>query len=380
MIGKKEFGLYIHIPFCSSKCGYCHFYSTTADGVSKDRYVAALLSEWKRMQSLLSGCRIVSLYLGGGTPTTLGPGRIATIVDSIVGSQLPFSDELEISMETNPDICSQDDIQLYRSMGINRLSIGLQSFSPLLLKQLRRRYTPNVATQSVYDAVSAGFDDISVDVLYDIPTQTIPLWRDTLSRVVELPITHLSLYNLIVEEDSLWYRKKDVIERMMPDDESSARMLAEGVDFLEQHGFARYEISAFCRGGKRSRHNCGYWSGREYIGLGPSAHSYWEGSRYKNISDLEQYCHGCETNTSIVDFEETLMPDAHRKEMLAIGLRLVEGIEIERFQKRYGAFEQDTLVAMQTGIDEGLLTRYDGRLFLTNSGRTFYDTVAVSLL
>jgi oxygen-independent coproporphyrinogen-3 oxidase len=375
----QDLSLYFHIPFCTQKCDYCHFYVLPEKDLFKQQLMTGLQLEWERVKPLTQGHRIVSIYFGGGTPSLLGVDAIAKILSWIEGSchVLPAA---EITLEANPENISLPLIKGYANAGINRLSLGIQSFDPQLLKILHRSHTAEKALQAVDEIASAGIKNISIDLMYDIPHQTLDQWQHTLDLAVQLPITHLSFYNLTIEPYTKFYKKKQDLERVVPDAETSLKMLTQGIQHLEAHGLKRYEISAFARGNYQSQHNLGYWTARPFFGLGPSAFSYWEGSRYRNIAHLGKYLTALQSDKSPVDFEEKLDDDAHVRELLAVELRLMQGVDLFTFEKRHGTLSLSILAVMQRLIQEGFLQQSAQRFCLSELGKNFYDSVAAEII
>jgi len=357
--------LYVHVPFCSSKCPYCHFYSiASAADSALDAFMEALHREWEQKAPQLSEHKLVSIYFGGGTPTLLGPERIRTLLGWI-------GTAAEVTIEANPENLSENTAEGYLEAGVNRLSVGVQALDDNMLKVLGRLTTSQRIIEAIESAATAGFDNISADLMFDLPGQSLQVWQETLQSLIALPLTHVSLYNLTIEPGTAFHRRGDAILNSMPGDDASTMMLHLADGMLRNGGFRRYEISAWCRNNLISTHNVGYWTGRPFLGLGPSAFSYWDGRRFKNISNLKEYCNG-----ATVDFEEKLSDDAHRREMLAVQLRLINGVDLDSFQRRYGGLATKTVSTIKRLIDDGLLTASGAVIALSLRGRDFYDAVA----
>ncbi len=357
--------LYFHIPFCQKKCPYCHFYVIKDDESQKDLLLDALKKEWEQKSPLLTQ-GVVSIYFGGGTPSLFGPHRIEKILNL-----LPWTEECEITLEGNPDDLTLESLKDYKKLGINRLSIGVQSLDNHLLQRLGRTHTAEKAVQAVSIARDVGFENISCDFMYDIPNQTMEVWEETLGKAALLPITHVSLYNLTIEPGTPFDRVRKHLEKKVPCEEVSKNMFyAAGM--LEEYGFKRYEISAFARDEKISKHNTGYWTARPFLGLGPSAFSYWGGKRFRNIADLSQYCSLLDSGKAPVDFEEELSEEKKRRELLVLELRLMRGASKEKFLPLYPE--------MRKLMEQGLLREDEGQIFLTEQGMITYDFVAAELI
>ena len=319
--------------------------------------MTALRREWKKKKPLLEGKSITSVYFGGGTPSLLGAERIGEILSWIEPG------DIEITLEANPEAF---DPKPFAAAGINRISLGVQSFDDTLLKTLSRTHSAIQATQAIMATKEAGIDNITIDLMYELPGQTLEQWESTVQQALSLPITHLSLYNLTFEPHTVFYKKRETLLQLVPDDEMGLQMLEKAVFCFESAGLKRYEISAFALEGYRSHHNLGYWTGRPFLGFGPSSFSYWEGSRFQNVCNLNRYA----SQEDPTHFSETLPKERQRRELLAIGLRMVEGVP---FQKK---FPQSPLKRLER---EGFLT-IDTHITLTPKGQRFYDHVAAELV
>jgi oxygen-independent coproporphyrinogen-3 oxidase len=350
-----QYSLYFHVPFCTRKCGYCHFYVIPDQNRFHALYMQTLKREWELRRPLLpQEGTLVSIYFGGGTPSLLGPERIDTILSWINPEK-----NVEITLETNPEV------PVYAFPGINRVSLGIQSFDDELLTTLTRTHDSRKAEESLYAIADSGIKNISIDLMYDLPGQTLGQWEKTLERALSLPITHLSLYNLTIEPHTSFYKHRRALLSRTPNSETSLRMLQKAVEKLESGGLKRYEISAFSQPGFHSRHNTGYWKGRPFLGFGPSAFSYWEGARFRNTANLNRYAKMLNENRLPVDFHEKLPPEEALREKIAIGLRLIDGIDSWplRFKKIYTKL-----------CANGFLNPFT--LSLSERGILFHDSVA----
>jgi len=361
-----EASLYFHIPFCRKKCGYCHFYVLRENEEQKEALLEGFERELALRSKALAGKKIVSLYFGGGTPSLFGPERLARLL-----KQLPRKN-CEVTLEANPENVDRPLMEQYAEAGINRISLGVQSFDDPLLKTLTREHSAEEAREAVFAIHEAGISDISIDLMYELPGQTLPSWERTLESAASLPISHLSLYNLTFEPQTSFFRKKETLFPMLPPERERTEMYKMAVERLEAGGLRQYEISAFSREGRRSRHNIGYWTARPFLGLGPSAFSYWEGARFRNCPNLSRYCKQLGEEKLPVDFEEKLPPERRQRELLALRLRLLEGVE--------AALAAPLKKEMEHLCEEGLLSLSSGRYALTSKGVLFYDTVAAALI
>lgn len=374
----EEYSLYFHIPFCRRKCDYCHFYVQPEREDAKDLLLKALLMEWQSLLPLLKSKSPLTLYFGGGTPTLFGPDRLSKLLE---GLSLDLSSCKEITLEANPEEVTPSLIAAYAACGINRVSLGVQSLNDSELKILGRTHDSARVTQAIEAILTAGITNISIDLMYDLPDQTLDSWKRTLSQAVNFPITHLSLYNLTIEPHTAFDRKRRLLTPRLPSSETSTAMFEEACHALKMGGFQHYEISAFARQGKIAVHNSGYWTDRPFFGLGPSAYSYWGGERFRNIPHLKKYAEALEKGESPVDEREKLDPIAHLKELFVLRLRLLqEGVNLKRFVTRYGALPKEVDQGVNKLREQGLIEEKGGVLKLTPKGVLFYDTVATELI
>ena len=378
MSGKPSFpacSLYIHIPFCRKKCGYCHFYVLPDQEALKDELLQGLLLEWSRVGTQLQQYEVVSIYLGGGTPTLFGAERTQRLLDAIART-VPLSETAEITIEGNPEDINSSSMADYLTAGVNRVSIGIQSLDDKLLTTLTRQHSAQDAVQAVYDVKDAGFENVSIDLMYDLPGQTLDTWRSTLEHAARLPIQHLSLYNLTIEPHTPFFKKRHSLQQLLPSQELSAEMYPLAVEVLNARGLEQYEVSAFARSGALSRHNSGYWLGRPFVGLGPSAFSFWKGRRYRNVANQRKYIDALQKNQSPIDFEETLEPMAAQREQFVLALRLCSGA----LKSQYVQVIEQNKDALSHLNQLGLVKCTDQKIYLTDKGRLYYDSVAVELI
>jgi oxygen-independent coproporphyrinogen-3 oxidase len=362
-----EVSLYFHIPFCRRKCPYCHFYVTLQDNDLHKTLLDALRLEWDLQKNKIQDKKIVSVYFGGGTPFIIGPEAIQEIL-----SWIDPPADAEITLEANPEDVTLEAMQLFAQARINRVSLGIQSLNDDLLKVLGRHHSTGQAKEAVLATKKAGISNITIDLMYEIPTQTLASWRDTLDQVKSLPITHLSLYNLTIEPQTVFYKRRSDLTPLLPSSEDSLAMLSLAVESLNHMGLKRYEISAFAKEGYMARHNTGYWLGRPFLGFGPSAFSYFEGKRFRNFCDLKKYAAHLQTGRSPVDFEEQLSPLASLHERLAVKLRMLEGVDKGEFPVNETLYQK-----LQ---DRGWIEVQEARVRLTDQGLLFYDSVAEDIV
>ena len=383
MIGKdlsSEFSVYFHIPFCTRKCDYCHFYVLPDKESLHEKLLEGLLWEWEKNLPLMRGKTLASIYFGGGTPSLFGPKRIGRLIEVIKMSGVLFPPDLEITLEANPEKINLSLMQNYAAVGINRISIGIQSLNTELLKELGRLHDSEMAKQAVITTYEAGISNITIDLMYELPNQTLRKWEETLTQIEFLPITHLSLYNLTIEPQTVFFKKRKALSLLIPDANISLSMYRLALKKLEEYGLKQYEISAFSKPGFHSRHNTGYWTGRPFLGFGPSAFSFWEGKRFQNAANLSKYHAALEAGQSPVDFTEKLNPEAHRRELLVIHLRLIKGLNLKVFESAHGALEMDTLASIELLTKQGLIEKNDHNIRLTSAGILYHDAIASELI
>ena len=331
---EKPLGLYLHIPFCRSKCAYCDFYSLPeGSGEVMDRYTAALRRQLERgaAEGLGPPYRVDSVYFGGGTPSYLGAGRLAELLGTVL-SRYEADPQGEITLEANPDsLGDQADVLALRRAGFNRVSLGVQSADDRQLRALGRPHTFAQAAQAVSRLRRGGFRNVSLDLIYGLPDQSLADWQRTVERTAALEPEHLSCYGLKLEEGTpLWRRRNQLT---LPDGDSQADMYLWTVERLAQLGYGQYEISNFARPGYPSRHNLKYWTLGEYAGFGPGAHSDVGGVRWALPRDLEAFCRG----EALPAEREVIGPWERVREYLLLGLRTAAAVPREEFSRRGGA-------------------------------------------
>lgn len=341
-------GIYIHIPFCRTRCVYCGFFSTTS--LSKiDAYVDALCKELSERRNYLRGEDVSTIYFGGGTPSQLSIGQIKRILDSIYNINNVRANA-ELSFEGNPDDLTLPYLHDLHDLGINRLSMGVQSFDDSRLQFLHRRHSSAQAKEAVLNAVDAGFRNISIDLMFGFPLQTVEQWRRDVEMAMSLPIQHLSAYSLMYDDGtplSAMLERGDIEEL---DEEVSLQMYKVLVESLTSGGFEHYEISNFCKPGYRSRHNSSYWSGVPYLGVGAGAHSYDGSTRQYNVESLAEYM------ASSPQIAESLSKWERYNEFVFTGLRTVEGISLSKLRTEFGNAAYDYCMKnAQKHIDNGML-------------------------
>jgi oxygen-independent coproporphyrinogen III oxidase len=371
-------GIYIHIPFCRKKCYYCDFYKTTALR-KKVLFPAALFRETEQRALYLNDEAIETIYLGGGTPSVLTAGEITDFLHHLdkTFNVIPTA---EITMEANPDDLSPDYLAKLRYSGINRLSIGIQSFSDQDLKQMNRRHDALQAVHSVHDAAKAEFSDISIDLIYGLPGLSKQQWKKNLQIAVSLPVNHISAYHLTYHEGTPFYlwRKKGLLTELSEDE--SIAQFEELIEITEKAGFEQYEISSFARNQAYSKHNCSYWQGKKYLGLGPSAHSFNGISRQWNIADIDRYIQVVLSGQPV--FESEILTERDKlNDYLITGIRTKWGISTDYIRFFFGE-ENYRKIDISTAfyLENGFLKRVGEAIVLTTKGMMVSDQIMLALL
>ncbi len=370
-------GIYIHIPFCRQACHYCDFHFSTNTEIRGDM-VRALRSEITLRRNYLGGNQLDTIYFGGGTPSLLEPDEISSLLETIAQTH-SIAPDAEITLEANPDDLSVGRLRDLRTAGINRLSIGIQSFDDRILTLLNRVHSSQTAIQCVADARDAGFDNISIDLIYAIPGLSPENWEHTLQQAIELRTQHISAYTLTIEEKTTfgnWLKKG----RMTPVDELLAASQMENlVATLSAAGYRHYEISNFAIPGFESRHNIGYWKGEPYLGIGPSAHSYDEHTRQHNIENNYLYVRAIQENRIPAEAEQ-LTRSERINEYILTTLRTDAGCDLGFLKTRFG---YDVAVTHAGYLDrlktDTLVEIRDNRLILTEAGRLLADQISTDL-
>ncbi len=352
MQNKEELSLYIHIPFCVRKCGYCDFLSAPADEKARDRYVQALLMEIERYQGTETADRkIKTLYIGGGTPSILSVDQLDRITQKIK-CIFNFCDDIEASMEMNPGTASKEKCRALYQMGINRLSIGLQSTNDKELKTLGRIHSYEDFLNTYTWCREAGFQNINVDLMAALPYQIVESYTTGLRKIIRLAPEHISAYSLILEEGTPFYQKYNSGCYPLPDEEQERLMYRETEQILAQAGYERYEISNYAKKGYACRHNLVYWQGGDYLGLGLGSASYMDGVRFHNTTDFDTYVN----QNAYVEDREVLSMQAKMEEFMFLGLRVMAGVSGPEFEKRFGKTMEDVYGdVLRKHEEEGLL-------------------------
>lgn len=338
----------------------------------------ALLTELQLKKEKLKNAKVKSIYFGGGTPALVGPHFLERILNTL--SSMISIVGVEITLEINPENYDLNLLKDFKNIGINRLSIGAQSFKNDVLLQLGRSHLVQDFNLTLKNASLAGLSNISIDLMYELPNQTLKDWQETLKQIPLEQISHLSLYNLSIEPHTVFYKKRQMLQKKIPNAEEGAKMFQHAIDFFKEKGWDHYEISAFCKEKKYSRHNVGYWLSREHLGFGPSAFSFIENRRFQNIPNLHKYCRQVHQNKVPISFQEKLEKESRLRESLALHLRLSGGFCIENFENRFGALPLSLKAKLSELTNKKLLEQTDSLLRLTSKGLFYHDEIASEII
>lgn len=381
----KSLELYVHIPFCVRKCEYCDFLSAPAGADTQQEYVRNLLLEIEQKGVHCTDYEVTTIFFGGGTPSILKAGWIADILDAI-HRNFKVRKDAEITIECNPGTLTFEKLSIYKSAGINRISVGLQSASDAELRELGRIHTYEDFLKS-YDLIrKKGFSNVNIDLMAALPGQTLKSYEQTLRRVLALKPEHISAYSLIIEEGTPFYEKYEADEllrekgekpQMLPSEETERLMYERTKELLLAHGYERYEISNYARRGYACRHNIGYWRRENYLGFGLGSASLLENERFHNTTDLTDYLGG----DYLAYEQEKLDKKSQMEEFMFLGLRMTDGISTECFRQTFGlTVELVYGPVLEQQIADQLLRKEDGRIFLTERGLDVSNYVMAQFL
>jgi len=378
-------GLYLHIPFCEHKCIYCDFYSIAPDedrsdgGALQEMFTERLLTEIRLRKQETGPVGMVStVFFGGGTPSLLTEREAMSILEALHAAY-DIAPDAEVTLEANPGTVSLSRLRAFRSMGFNRVSFGVQSFQEEELRFLTRIHTAGQAEKSVREAREAGFDNLSIDLMFSLPGQTPEKWIDNLGRAMRLNPDHLSCYSLTVEQNTPLARMVSSGQVQTLDCQTDADLYERTIDLLGENGYEQYEVSNFAKAGRRSRHNLNYWKHGEYIGFGPSAHSYRGGRRWWNIANLSTYTAMLGKQDLPVAGSEQLTTGQMMTELVFLGLRS-DGVDLEQYRRRFGtSFLDDRHDAIQPLLLDGLANVRGTVLALTRRGYMVCDEICAAL-
>lgn len=378
-------GIYVHIPFCASRCIYCGFYSTTGKENLQERYIDALIKEYRQRKNYLKGDKVRTIYIGGGTPSLLSRDSLLRIKNGIL-SEIDIKSIEEFTIECNPDDITPDFVKTLRELCVTRVSMGAQTFSDERLRFLNRRHRSGQIPEAVMLLREAGIKNISIDLMFGFPKETLAEWEKDIETALALDVEHLSAYSLMYEEGTTLYRKKESGEISEIDEELSAKMYEMLIDKLTDAGFEHYEISNFAKAGYRSKHNSSYWNGTWYLGLGAAAHSYDGKTRGWNADNIEGYIKFIEEKPETGDDKgfccqamdyEVIDEATSYNDIITTALRTREGIDLGKLADPYNIY---ILRYARKAINKGLLEFEDNHLRLTRQGLFVSDDVMSDLI
>lgn len=377
---KKDLGLYLHIPFCIQKCGYCDFLSAPAGREEREAYVQALEKEIRSYGDFAGGYRVSTVFVGGGTPSCLEVSQTERIFEAVKDT-FEIERMPEISMEMNPGTVTKEKLQAYKNCGINRLSIGLQSVRDSNLRLLRRIHTYEEFLESFRLAREAGFQNINVDLISSLPGQTEEFWREELKTIAELSPEHISVYQLILEEGTTFYEKYAAHPELLPDEETSRAIYQATEEVLGQYGFHQYEISNYAKEGRECRHNLKYWERDDYLGLGLGAASMVRNIRMNNTGDMKTYLEKCGEPKTMRTDVQFLEEPRQIEEFMFLGLRKTRGISKKEFRRVFGRdIELVYEKALKKLFSSGMLLEKKDRLYLSKEGVLLSNAVLSEFL
>ncbi len=375
----KDLSLYIHIPFCAQKCYYCDFLSFAHKDEKIDLYFKSLYKEIEKFAPIHSNEQVETIFIGGGTPTVVSPEYINKLMD-LIKEKFNLSPKAEISMESNPATFDERKLLEYQKSGINRLSIGLQCWQDELLKGIGRIHSQRDFIKGFMEAKGAGFHNINVDLIFNLPNQTLVHWKETLEKVCDLDPTHLSCYSLKIEEGTVLYETAKN-EKLILDDDLDREMYHYAVEYLNKRGYTQYEISNFSKPNMECKHNLVYWEVKPYIGFGLGAHSYYEGVRYYNEENMDGYIEKMNNNQSVRKIEEILSLNHKKEEFLFLGLRKTKGINDCDYQHLFSnSFFDEYKNEIRDLHDQGMIEIDGGKIKLSKLGLDFANQVFMSFL
>lgn len=375
MMKEQTLELYVHIPFCKKKCRYCDFLSFAGEEWTQETYIQALIREigaWRGKENK----KVSSVFVGGGTPSILSVRRMEEIFEALRESFF-LAEDAEITIECNPGTLEKEKLEVYKCLGVNRLSLGLQSAKNEELRLLGRIHTWETFLESFQMARKAGFENLNVDLISALPGQTMESWRETLEKTIALSPEHISAYSLIIEEGTPFYQEYEEDAKIreaggdpqfLPSEDAERQMYEDTEKILGNAGYSRYEISNYAKPGMACQHNMGYWQRKEYIGLGLGASSLYREGRWRNPENLLEYCNRKQDMPERKDLQKLSRKD-QMEETMFLGLRLMEGVEEEAFFREFGCTCREVYGEVLDRLeDQGLLKEENGRIFLTSHG------------
>lgn len=373
-------GLYIHIPFCISKCKYCDFSSYKLDLDEKRKYLNALKQEMEFYKEEIRGKEIDTIFIGGGTPSILNQNEISFLFENIK-KNFKIKDSAEITMECNPGTLTLEKLKTMKACGVNRLSIGLQAVQNNHLKYIGRIHTYEEFEKNYYQAKNVGFENINIDLMYALPNQSREDWMESLEKVVKLNPTHISAYSLILEESTELFNMYEKNEFKLLDEDTDIEMYEYTINYLKSHGYNQYEISNYAKNGFECKHNILYWKCENYIGLGASASGFLNKTRYNNFCELDKYEEIIHSGKKPIEWEEQLCIEDEIEENIFLSLRMNEGIKFKDFHEKYNFNFKEEYKNEIDKLEKLKLIEIDDEVMrLSQKGREISNSVFVEFM
>ncbi|EGT0012744.1 oxygen-independent coproporphyrinogen III oxidase [Clostridium perfringens] len=374
-----KISLYIHIPFCAQKCLYCDFPSFARKDHLRKTYIEALNKEIISLREKHNNLEINTIFIGGGTPSVLEAHELECLLKEV--AKLNMAKDIEYSMECNPGNLTEEKLEVMKKYGVNRISMGLQAKQDNLLKGLGRIHNYKTFKENFLLAKKVGFNNINVDLMFGLPNQRLNEWEETLREIISLDPAHISAYSLIIEEGTAFYNLYENDKLKLPTEEEERKMYHLAKKILEENGFNQYEISNYAKDGKECRHNLAYWNMDNWIGVGSAAASYINGKRIKNISSVEEYINSINEKGEAVEEIINNSKNDNMEEFMFMGLRKINGIDENKFKKRFSMNINDVYgEILNKYIGEGLLIRESGRIFLSEKGIEISNIIMADFL
>ena len=374
-----KISLYIHIPFCAQKCLYCDFPSFARKDHLRKAYIEALNKEIISLREKHNNLEINTIFIGGGTPSVLEADELECLLKEV--AKLNMAKDIEYSMECNPGNLTEEKLEVMKKYGVNRISMGLQAKQDNLLKGLGRIHNYKTFKENFLLAKKVGFNNINVDLMFGLPNQRLNEWEETLREIISLEPAHISAYSLIIEEGTAFYNLYENDKLKLPTEEEERKMYHLAKKILEENGFNQYEISNYAKEGKECRHNLAYWNMDNWIGVGSAAASYINGKRIKNINSVEEYINSINEKGEAVEEIINNSKNDNMEEFMFMGLRKINGIDENEFKNRFSMNINDVYgEILNKYIDEGLLIRESGRIFLSEKGIEISNIIMADFL
>ncbi|EOU1109349.1 radical SAM family heme chaperone HemW [Clostridium perfringens] len=375
----EKISLYIHIPFCAQKCLYCDFPSFARKDHLRKAYIEALNKEIISLREKYNNIEINTIFIGGGTPSVLEADELECLLKEV--AKLNMAKDVEYSMECNPGNLTEEKLEVMKKYGVNRISMGLQAKQDNLLKGLGRIHNYKTFKENFLLAKKVGFNNINVDLMFGLPNQRLNEWEETLREIISLEPAHISAYSLIIEEGTAFYNLYENDKLKLPTEEEERKMYHLAKKILEENGFNQYEISNYAKEGKECRHNLAYWNMDNWIGVGSASASYMDGKRIKNISSVEEYINSINEKGEAIEEIINNSKNDNMEEFMFMGLRKINGIDENEFKNRFSMNINNVYgEIINKYIDEGLLIRESGRIFLSEKGIEISNIIMADFL